>query len=155
MMRSATVRCRNYPPPRTENEEVIVLQGERIAQLEAALLSLLPGLVLDRRYADADDDTDAMESRIQTVQDALQPTVSETPAEWNGAYCPDGLGKCDRGCKIDCAKAVARDAETPDNPNASVRWICPRCRTVNPIDAIECSGCADDRPPTAKKAGDA
>jgi hypothetical protein len=36
-----------------------------------ALESLLPGLVLDLRYASADDDRDAMRHRIKTVTDAL------------------------------------------------------------------------------------
>lgn len=32
-MHSAAVRCLNYAPPRTENEEVIVLQAQRIEEL--------------------------------------------------------------------------------------------------------------------------
>jgi hypothetical protein len=43
----------------------------RIDQLEDALLSLLPGLVLDLRYAEPDDDRDAMQSRIDTVRDCF------------------------------------------------------------------------------------
>lgn len=50
--------------------------AERIRVLESALNSLLPGLVLDRRYADADDDIGAMNSRIETVQEALYPPQS-------------------------------------------------------------------------------
>lgn len=40
-------------------------------ELVAALLVLLPGLELDLRYADPDDDLDAMRSRVKTVRDAL------------------------------------------------------------------------------------
>lgn len=36
-----------------------------------ALLSLLPGLQLDLRYASADDDKDALVSRVQTIVKAL------------------------------------------------------------------------------------
>lgn len=43
----------------------------RIDELETALMSLLPGLILDLRYADADDDRDAMQSRIETVQECF------------------------------------------------------------------------------------
>jgi hypothetical protein len=39
----------------------------RIAVLETALNILLPGLWLDLRYADPDDDRDAMQARIDTV----------------------------------------------------------------------------------------
>jgi len=42
-----------------------------IEQLRGALESLWPGLVLDLRYADADDDKDAMRSRIETVREAI------------------------------------------------------------------------------------
>jgi hypothetical protein len=42
-----------------------------------ALECLLPGLTLDLRYADPDDDKDAMRSRIKTVTDAL--TAVEPP----------------------------------------------------------------------------
>lgn len=37
-----------------------------------ALLDLLPGLIIDRRYATADDDMDALNSRIETVRGALE-----------------------------------------------------------------------------------
>lgn len=46
------------------------LLGE-IERLRDALESLLPGLILDLRYADLDDDRDAMQSRIDTVTAAL------------------------------------------------------------------------------------
>lgn len=42
-------------------------------QMRTALGTLLPGLVLDLRYADDDDDKDAMRSRIETVTQALLP----------------------------------------------------------------------------------
>lgn len=44
-----------------------------VERLRTALQTLLPGLVLDLRYADFDDDKDAMRSRIQTVEEALSP----------------------------------------------------------------------------------
>lgn len=40
-----------------------------------ALECLLPGLILDLRYASDDDDKDAMRSRIKTVTDAIAKTV--------------------------------------------------------------------------------
>lgn len=40
-------------------------------RLRGALEMLLPGLILDLRYADEDDDKDAMRCRIETVTDAL------------------------------------------------------------------------------------
>jgi hypothetical protein len=42
-----------------------------------ALLELYPGLVLDRRYADADDDIDALNSRVETIGAALYPDASQ------------------------------------------------------------------------------
>lgn len=54
-------------------------EGEANARLIAAapdmleaLQCLLPGLVLDLRYADDDDDKDALRSRIDTVTEALK-----------------------------------------------------------------------------------
>lgn len=44
---------------------------QRIAKLEEALKCLLPGLVLDLRYADDDDDKDALRNRIDTIETAL------------------------------------------------------------------------------------
>lgn len=46
-------------------------RDHRIDVLETALQTLLPGLVLDLRYADADDDRDAMQSRIDTVTECF------------------------------------------------------------------------------------
>lgn len=57
--------------------EFCVVDAADYDRLESALLSLLPGLVLDRRYADADDDIEALNSRIETVQEALYPTASQ------------------------------------------------------------------------------
>jgi hypothetical protein len=47
---------------------------DKLDTLREALDCLLPGLVLDLRYAEPDDDTDAMRSRIKTVTDALEAT---------------------------------------------------------------------------------
>ncbi len=44
-----------------------------VEKLRDALKTLYPGLVLDLRYADIDDDMDAMRSRIRTVEEALSP----------------------------------------------------------------------------------
>lgn len=46
---------------------------EAAEKMALALQVLLPGLELDLRYADSDDDLDAMRSRIKTVRDALAP----------------------------------------------------------------------------------
>lgn len=46
-------------------------------QMRTALETLLPGLVLDLRYADDDDDKDAMRSRIETVTQALLPPPAQ------------------------------------------------------------------------------
>lgn len=40
-----------------------------------ALQCLLPGLVLDLRYADDDEDKDALRSRIETVQSAIDKAL--------------------------------------------------------------------------------
>jgi hypothetical protein len=42
--------------------------------LREALHVLLPGLMFDLRYADDDDDKDAMQARIDTVITALKAT---------------------------------------------------------------------------------
>lgn len=42
-----------------------------IDRLREALASLRLGLVLDLRYADDDDDKDALRSRVKTVEEAL------------------------------------------------------------------------------------
>jgi hypothetical protein len=42
-----------------------------IDELREALAVLRPGLVLDLRYANEDDDKEAMRSRIETVETAL------------------------------------------------------------------------------------
>jgi chromosome segregation ATPase len=44
---------------------------EQCARMRAGLESLWPGLVLDLRYADEDDDKDALQSRVDTVFEAL------------------------------------------------------------------------------------
>lgn len=46
-------------------------QLSEIEQLRGALECLLPGLMLDLRYAKPDDDIDALQSRVRTVCDAL------------------------------------------------------------------------------------
>ena len=56
----------------------------RIDELELALNSLWPGLVLDLRYADADDDRDAMQSRVDTIAEVMAGTGNETEGEHEG-----------------------------------------------------------------------
>lgn len=56
------------------DEEPEDVHGEcraEIHRLREALACLLSGLELDLRYADPDDDRDALRSRIKTVRDAL------------------------------------------------------------------------------------
>lgn len=43
--------------------------------LLGALESLLPGLILDLRYANEEDDKEAMRSRIETVTEAIAQTM--------------------------------------------------------------------------------
>lgn len=45
--------------------------SSKLGACVTALENLLPGLILDLRYADPDDDREAMQSRIKTVTDAL------------------------------------------------------------------------------------
>lgn len=45
--------------------------------LRGALENLLPGLHLDLRYADPDDDREALQSRVKTVTDALALSPAE------------------------------------------------------------------------------
>lgn len=54
--------------------DTIELLQSKLDTLREALDCLLPGLVLDLRYAEPDDDKDAMQSRIKTVTDALEAT---------------------------------------------------------------------------------
>ena len=55
----------------------ILVQTERIRELEEALNSLWPGLVLDLRYADADDDIDALRSRVETISEVMAGTARD------------------------------------------------------------------------------
>ena len=58
--------------------------AEQVRTLKSALESLLPGLVLDLRHADPDDDMDAMRSRVQTVRSALSATAPAQEGESRG-----------------------------------------------------------------------
>lgn len=60
-----------------KNEE-LQAQNERIKEIDginkkciSALGSLLPGAVLDLRYADENEDKEALRTRIETIKDAL------------------------------------------------------------------------------------
>lgn len=61
--------ARERDAARAENEAL----RKEAARMRGALEMLYPGLVLDLRYADADDDRDALQSRIDTVEEALLP----------------------------------------------------------------------------------
>lgn len=60
--------CAHAPGRAYTCVKCLVKENER---LRGALESLWPGLVLDLRYADANDDLDALRSRVETVRDAL------------------------------------------------------------------------------------
>lgn len=64
-------------PVDLENARFIVRACNAHDELVAALKILLPGLVLDLRYADDDDDKDAMRARIDTVAAALARAESQ------------------------------------------------------------------------------
>lgn len=53
------------------NSTGMYVRWQDYERLREALECLLPGLVLDLRYATDDDDKDAMRSRVQTVREAL------------------------------------------------------------------------------------
>lgn len=53
------------------NARGMYVRWQDYERLRDALQVLLPGLVLDLRYATDDDDKDAMRSRIETVEQAL------------------------------------------------------------------------------------
>lgn len=71
--------CRTDKPEVVMSLENLEAYQGRIRVLEMALNDLLPGLILDLRHADLDDDKEAMESRIKTVTEALN-TQSMTGA---------------------------------------------------------------------------
>ena len=53
------------------NAKGMYVRWQDYERLRDALLTLYPGLVLDLRYAEMDNDYDAMRARIQTIQEAL------------------------------------------------------------------------------------
>lgn len=53
------------------NPKGMYVRWQDYERLRDALQVLLPGLVLDLRYASDDDDKDAMRARVQTVEEAL------------------------------------------------------------------------------------
>lgn len=62
----------SIPANRDRDVDLLLMEAaEKLDLLSGALETLLPGLVLDLRYADLDDDKDAMQSRIETVTEAL------------------------------------------------------------------------------------
>lgn len=53
------------------NSDGMYVRWQDYERLRTALWELYPGLVLDLRYADDDDDKGALRSRIKTVEEAL------------------------------------------------------------------------------------
>ena len=76
-----------------------------IAQLREALACLLPGLELDLRYADDDDDKDALRSRVKTVRDALSgasPSAVKTSVRLSCGHPWTAPGDFDIGAAVHC-----------------------------------------------------
>ena len=82
----------------------IAARAAEVAELREALGCLLPGLVLDVRYADDDDDIEAMWSRVKTVTAAL----SHSP----GSH--DALRAMLDRCVSDCLAGMNETGIFPD-----------------------------------------
>jgi hypothetical protein len=101
---------------RLKTREINLLTPEN-KRLRMALDCLLPGLILDLRYATDDDDKDAMRSRIETVQDALAGPAVDVPAPLPGLQCQ--TYSCRNAAKSgedycgDCLQRLAPTRTTP------------------------------------------
>lgn len=112
-----------------ERSASVLIGDQERDRLRAALLTLLPGLALDLRYAEPDDDRDALLSRVRTVEEALSGSPSETKSNPAGSGleqspfgCGDGRG--DSG--LTPAGAGGRRAPgnpIPAQPSAELREI--------------------------------
>lgn len=101
------------------NPKGLYVRWEDYERLRGALEMLWPGLVLDLRHADADDDTDAMRSRIQTVQEALSHRtdwdhVFRGTSDYQGCSCYGYEGdnnncKCHGGHEYPNEASMIRD----------------------------------------------
>jgi hypothetical protein len=124
--------------------------------LREALECLLPGLILDLRYATDDDDKDAMRSRITTVQDALASTVDETSvatetellkAALLQCYCyyPDGplhsgwIYRLVPNTEAEC-KRLGHIMRQLSSEKTSAP-ICPTCKTELAFEGDVCGLC--------------
>lgn len=68
------------------DENMIAELQAHINKLREALACLYPGMVLDLRYADIEnDDLNAMQSRIDTIEQALAETLSQSLKEHDDA----------------------------------------------------------------------
>lgn len=71
----AVISAQPTPGEELANARLIASAPDLLEALEC----LLPGLVLDLRYASEDDDKEAMRHRIKTVTDAIAKTVVSSP----------------------------------------------------------------------------
>jgi hypothetical protein len=74
------------------NPRGMYVRWQDYERLREALEVLLPGLVLDLRYASDDDDKDAMRSRVETVEQALSThtdwvSVFHGTSDFQGCVC--------------------------------------------------------------------
>jgi hypothetical protein len=70
--------CR-FADHEAELQSKLAASQAEVRRLREALQLLYPGLVLDLRYADDDDDKDALRSRVETIESALAPQQQEKP----------------------------------------------------------------------------
>jgi len=114
-------RFRPYCVPGGEAAQVrlnptgMYVRWQDYERLRAALEMLWPGLALDLRYADDDDDKDAMRSRVETVVEALSGNIDwdrvfRGTSNFKGCCCYAYEGDSDR-CPIHAHSAGgSRDA---------------------------------------------
>lgn len=107
-------QCANDATLSTALDAVIAERDAAFAQVDAlreALESLYPGLALDLRYADPDDDREALASRVRTIELALSGEAAKADdwltkeARQIGLHSPAcasvrfGQNECDCGAK--------------------------------------------------------
>lgn len=124
----------------------------RLGTLREALECLLPGLIFDKRYAEPDDDHDALQSRIDTVTTALRavegqelldvPNIIRSTHSCGGRWSPWSNGQ--RHC-MDCGETEhLTNASTDPAVEAHVSLsICNKCGRYHT--STECSGTAVER----------
>ncbi len=77
---TADAYARNYPDHK-HTPALLRTAAATIDRLRGGLEMLWPGLVLDLRYAEPDDDRDALQSRVDTIRDALSGDDDHRAAE--------------------------------------------------------------------------